>query len=94
MQVLVGFVVGWPTQNQTLQQQNRRAHTPDSNMYTMLGMCAFIACHIYIIRNQCFWISEVGVYDVNKNLVAVGKMNMPIEKVPNSTIIIEIAFDL
>ena len=44
--------------------------------------------------SQNVHISEVGVYDVNKNLVAVGKMNMPIEKVPNSTIIIEIAFDL
>ncbi len=39
-------------------------------------------------------ISEVGVYDANKNLVAVGKLNTPIEKVPNTTIIIEIAFDL
>jgi hypothetical protein len=39
-------------------------------------------------------ISEVGIYDVNKNLVAIGKMNVPIEKVSNSTIIIEIAFDL
>jgi hypothetical protein len=39
-------------------------------------------------------INEVGIYDVNKNLVAVGKTNLPIEKVPNATIIIEIAFDL
>ena len=39
-------------------------------------------------------INEVAIYDVNKNLVAIGKMNLPIEKVPNATIIIEIAFDL
>jgi hypothetical protein len=39
-------------------------------------------------------ISELGIYDVNKNLVAIGKMNLPIEKTTNSTIIIEIAFDL
>ena len=43
---------------------------------------------------QRIHISEVGVYDANKNLVAVGKLNTPIEKVPNTTIIIEIAFDL
>lgn len=43
---------------------------------------------------QYVHINEVGVYDVNKNLVAVGKMNLPIEKIPNATIIIEIAFDL
>jgi len=39
-------------------------------------------------------IDEIAVYDVNKKLVAIGKTNNPIEKVPNSTIIIEIAFDL
>lgn len=39
-------------------------------------------------------IDEVCVYDVNKKLVAVGKMNLPIEKVPNATIIIEVSFDL
>lgn len=39
-------------------------------------------------------ISEVGIYDVNKNLVAIGKMNLPIEKTTSTTIIIEIAFDL
>lgn len=43
---------------------------------------------------QRIHISEVGVYDANKNLVAVGKLNTPIEKVPNTTIIIEVAFDL
>jgi hypothetical protein len=44
--------------------------------------------------NQRVHISEVGIYDVNQNLVAIGKMNLPIEKVPNATIIIEVAFDL
>jgi len=44
--------------------------------------------------NQKTHISEVGIYDVNKNLVAIGKMNYPIEKVSNATIIVEIAFDL
>ena len=39
-------------------------------------------------------ISEVGIYDVNQTLVAIGKMNLPIEKVPSATIIIEVAFDL
>ena len=48
----------------------------------------------WVNSNQNVHISEVGVYDVNKKLVAVGKMNLPIEKVANSTIIIEIAFDL
>lgn len=44
--------------------------------------------------NQKVHINEVGIYDVNKKLVAIGKMNLPIEKVANATIIIEIAFDL
>lgn len=44
--------------------------------------------------NQKVHIDEVCVYDVNKNLVAVGKMNLPIEKVTNATIIIEVSFDL
>ena len=44
--------------------------------------------------NQKVHISEVGIYDVNQNLVAIGKMNLPIEKVSNATIIIEVAFDL
>ena len=44
--------------------------------------------------NENVHISEVGVYDVNKNLVAIGKTNYPIDKVTNATIIIEIAFDL
>jgi hypothetical protein len=44
--------------------------------------------------NQKVHINEVGIYDVNKKLVAIGKTNLPIEKVPNATIIIEIAFDL
>ncbi len=44
--------------------------------------------------NQKVYISEVGIYDVNKKLVAIGKMNLPIEQVNNATIIIEVAFDL
>lgn len=44
--------------------------------------------------NQKVHIDEVGIYDVNKKLVAVGKMNLPIEKVTNATIIIEVSFDL
>ena len=39
-------------------------------------------------------ISEVVVYDNQGNVVAVGKQNLPIEKTNNTTIIIEIAFDM
>lgn len=39
-------------------------------------------------------ISEVIIYDTDGNVVAVGKENLPIEKDPNTTIIIEIAFDM
>jgi len=43
-------------------------------------------------------ISEVGVYTAGgtngPELVATGKLNLPIEKTPSTTIIIEIAFDL
>jgi len=43
-------------------------------------------------------ISEVGVYTAGSSngpeLVATGKLNLPIEKTSNTTIIIEIAFDL
>jgi hypothetical protein len=46
------------------------------------------------LSNQKVHIDEVCVYDVNKNLVAIGKMNLPIEKVTNATIIIEVSFDL
>ena len=38
-------------------------------------------------------ITEVGVYS-GADLVAIGKMNVPIEKTPTSTVIIEMAFDL
>lgn len=38
-------------------------------------------------------ISEVGVYS-GSDMVAVGKMNLPIEKTPGTTVIIEMAFDL
>ena len=39
-------------------------------------------------------ISEVGIYSVGGDLVAIGKMNLPIEKNNTTTVIIEIAFDL
>jgi hypothetical protein len=38
-------------------------------------------------------ISEVGIYS-GSELVAIGKMNLPIEKTPGTTVIIEMAFDL
>jgi hypothetical protein len=47
----------------------------------------------YPNSGQNIHISEVGVYSGN-DLVAIGKMNLPIEKTPNSTVIIEMAFDL
>jgi hypothetical protein len=39
-------------------------------------------------------ISEVIIQDTDGNVVAVGKENLPIEKTTNTTIIIEIAFDM
>jgi hypothetical protein len=39
-------------------------------------------------------ISEVIIRDTSGNVVAVGKENLPIEKAPSTTIIIEIAFDM
>ncbi len=39
-------------------------------------------------------ISEIGIYSNNGELVASGKMNLPIEKSNSTTTIIEIAFDL
>ncbi len=39
-------------------------------------------------------ISEVGIYSVGGDLVAIGKMNLPIEKNNTTTVILEIAFDL
>jgi hypothetical protein len=39
-------------------------------------------------------ISEVIIQDTGGNVVAVGKQNLPIEKTTNTTIIIEIAFDM
>jgi hypothetical protein len=47
----------------------------------------------YANSGQNVHISEVGVYS-GTDLVAVGKMNLPIEKTPTSTVIIEMAFDL
>jgi hypothetical protein len=39
-------------------------------------------------------ISEVGIYSTGGELVAIGKLNLPIEKNNTTTVIIEIAFDL
>ena len=39
-------------------------------------------------------ISEVIIQDADGDVVAVGKQNLPIEKTTNTTIIIEIAFDM
>lgn len=39
-------------------------------------------------------ISEVIIQDTDGNVVAVGKKNLPIEKTTNTTIIIELAFDM
>jgi hypothetical protein len=39
-------------------------------------------------------ISEVGIYSTGGELVAIGKLNLPIEKSNTTTVIIEIAFDL
>lgn len=47
----------------------------------------------YLNSGQNVHISEVGVYS-GADLVAIGKMNLPIEKTPTSTVIIEMAFDL
>ena len=47
----------------------------------------------YAGSGQNIHISEVGVYS-GGDLVAIGKMNLPIEKTPTSTVIIEMAFDL
>lgn len=38
-------------------------------------------------------VSEVGIYDVNNNLVAIGKMSQPVELVPGSVIMFELAID-
>lgn len=42
--------------------------------------------------NETVYISEIGIYDSNKNLVAIGKLNNPVAK--NSTIARTIVFDL
>ena len=39
-------------------------------------------------------ISSVGIYSTGGDLVAIGKMNLPIEKNNTTTVIIDIAFDL
>jgi hypothetical protein len=47
----------------------------------------------YQNSGQNIHISEVGVYS-GTDLVAIGKMNLPIEKTTTNTVIIEMAFDL
>ena len=39
------------------------------------------------------WISEVGIYDNDKNLVCLGKINKPIEKKVGKTILLEVELD-
>ncbi len=48
----------------------------------------------WLNSGQNVHISEVGIYSVGGDLVAIGKMNLPIEKNNTTTVIIEIAFDL
>ena len=44
--------------------------------------------------NQRVHITDLGIYDVNKNLVAMGKFNLPIDKVPNVTLILQATIDI
>ena len=39
------------------------------------------------------WVSEVGIYDLQKNLVAIGKINKPIEKKVGKVVILELEID-
>jgi len=48
----------------------------------------------WLNSGQNVHISEVGIYSTGGDLVAIGKMNLPIEKNNTTTVIIEIAFDL
>lgn len=48
----------------------------------------------WLNSGQNVHISEVGIYGTGGDLVAIGKMNLPIEKSNTTTVIIEIAFDL
>lgn len=48
----------------------------------------------WVDSGQNVHISEVGIYSTGGDLVAIGKMNLPIEKNNTTTVIIEIAFDL
>jgi hypothetical protein len=38
-------------------------------------------------------VSEVGIYDTNKNLVCIGKLSKPIPLSPNNTIMLELSID-
>ena len=38
-------------------------------------------------------VSEIGVYDNNKNLVMIGKLNTPVKLTPNNSIMIELSMD-
>lgn len=48
----------------------------------------------WLNSGQNVHISEVGIYSNGGELVAIGKLNLPIEKNNTTTVIIEIAFDL
>lgn len=48
----------------------------------------------WFASGQNVHISEVGIYGTSGDLVAIGKLNLPIEKNNTTTVIIEIAFDL
>lgn len=48
----------------------------------------------WLSSGQNVHISSVGIYSVGGDLVAIGKMNLPIEKNNTTTVILEIAFDL
>jgi hypothetical protein len=38
-------------------------------------------------------VSEVGIYDINKNLVCIGKLSKPVALITGDTIMIELALD-
>ncbi len=38
-------------------------------------------------------VSEVGIYDTNKNLVCIGKLSIPVALVPGNTIMLELSMD-
>jgi len=48
----------------------------------------------WLNSGQNVHISSMGIYSTGGDLVAIGKMNLPIEKNNTTTVILEIAFDL